>query len=242
MNSMQHSVTLDRDKCMGCTNCIAHCPTEAIRVRHGKAFIIEERCIDCGECIRVCPHHAKKAHSDTLTDLQKFAFTVAIPAPTLYGQFEDKYSIDRILTALKKIGFDAIFEAAEAADIVAAKLQSMLKAKTEPLPWISSSCPAIVRLIQRRFPSLLDQVVRIESPMEVAARIVKKRSTPTKKISAFFSSAHVQPRSLRCGILSVQKPQPLTGSLPSTKSSSHSRPLQAVLPRWNCLAKPRLEE
>ena len=47
-----HSVTLDSEKCKGCTNCIKHCPTEAIRVRDGKARIIKERCIDCGECIR----------------------------------------------------------------------------------------------------------------------------------------------------------------------------------------------
>ena len=38
-----HSVTLDRDRCMGCTNCIKRCPTEAIRVREGKALIISER-------------------------------------------------------------------------------------------------------------------------------------------------------------------------------------------------------
>ena len=189
MNSIKHSVTLDRDKCVGCTNCIAHCPTEAIRVRQGKAFIIEERCIDCGECIRVCPHHAKKAHSDTLAAIQKYEFTVAIPAPTLYGQFEDKYSIDRILTALKRIGFNDIFEAAEAADIVTARLKTMLKEKKDHLPWISSSCPAIVRLIQRRFPSLLEQVVRIESPMEVAARIVKQEIYPDKKnLGVFFIS------------------------------------------------------
>ncbi len=189
MNSEKHSVLLDRDKCVGCTNCIAHCPTEAIRVRHGKAFIIEERCIDCGECIRVCPHHAKKAQSDTLADIQKYDFTVAIPAPTLYGQLEDKYSIDRILTALKKIGFDDIFEAAEAADIVSSRLKTMLMDKKEHLPWISSSCPAIVRLIQRRFPSLLDQVVRIVSPMEVAARILKQEIYPDKKnMGVFFIS------------------------------------------------------
>ena len=59
-----HSVTLDEDLCRGCTNCIANCPTEAIRVRNGKAYIISERCIDCGECIRSCPSHAKKAISD----------------------------------------------------------------------------------------------------------------------------------------------------------------------------------
>ena len=61
-----HSVTLDRDRCMGCTNCIKRCPTEAIRVREGKALIISERCIDCGECIRLCPHHAKKAVYDQM--------------------------------------------------------------------------------------------------------------------------------------------------------------------------------
>ncbi len=56
-----HSVTLDKELCKGCINCIKRCPTEAIRVRDGKAHILNERCIDCGECIRICPHHAKKA-------------------------------------------------------------------------------------------------------------------------------------------------------------------------------------
>lgn len=50
-----HSVTLKEDKCVGCTNCVKRCPTEAIRIRNGKAFIASERCIDCGECIRICP-------------------------------------------------------------------------------------------------------------------------------------------------------------------------------------------
>lgn len=55
-----HSVKLDIDKCIGCTDCIKRCPTEAIRVRNGKAHIMNERCIDCGMCIRVCRNHAKK--------------------------------------------------------------------------------------------------------------------------------------------------------------------------------------
>ena len=51
MDAYFHSVRLDKDKCKGCTNCIKRCPTQAIRVRAGKAHIIKERCIDCGECI-----------------------------------------------------------------------------------------------------------------------------------------------------------------------------------------------
>ena len=69
-----HSVTLNKDKCQGCTNCIKSCPTEAIRVRDGKAKIIKERCIDCGECIRICPYHAKLALTDESSELSKHKF------------------------------------------------------------------------------------------------------------------------------------------------------------------------
>ncbi|MGL6292355.1 4Fe-4S binding protein [Eubacterium aggregans] len=66
MGSIFHSVYLDRDKCLGCTTCLRSCPTGEIRVREGKAKIIESKCIDCGECIRVCPHRAKSANTDPL--------------------------------------------------------------------------------------------------------------------------------------------------------------------------------
>jgi len=65
----KHSVRLNRELCVGCTNCIKKCPTGAIRVRSGKAQINEYRCIDCGECIRACPHHAKSASMDLISRL-----------------------------------------------------------------------------------------------------------------------------------------------------------------------------
>ena len=64
-----HSVRLEGEKCRGCTNCLKRCPTEAIRVRGGRAHIIDERCIDCGECIRVCDYHAKVAVTDPLSSI-----------------------------------------------------------------------------------------------------------------------------------------------------------------------------
>ena len=43
---MKHSVVLEYKRCRGCTTCIKNCPTEAIRVRNGKATILNARCID----------------------------------------------------------------------------------------------------------------------------------------------------------------------------------------------------
>jgi len=83
-----HSVTLREDKCVGCTDCIKRCPTEAIRVRNSKAVIIDERCIDCGNCIRVCKHGAKKAVTDPVEMMNDYKYKIAIPAPTLYAQFK----------------------------------------------------------------------------------------------------------------------------------------------------------
>ncbi len=184
-----HSVKLATDKCKGCTTCIATCPTEAIRVRKGKAAIIEERCIDCGVCIRICPSHAKEAQSDSMEALSRFDYTVAVPAPSLYGQFNMKISINKILNGLVNLGFDAVFEAAEAAEIVADATRKALEEKKGDLPLISSSCPAVVRLVQIKYPGLIDQIIRIESPMETAARIVKEELYKDKKnLGVFFIS------------------------------------------------------
>ena len=175
MNNYFHSVTLDDEKCKGCTNCIKRCPTEAIRVRKSKARIIDERCIDCGECIRVCPHHAKKAISDPITSIESYKYRIVLPAPTFYGQFKNAVSRNHILTALKQMGFDYVYEVARAAEIVTDATKRLLLKKGVKKPLISSACPAVVRLIQVRFPNLIDNIVKLKSPMELAAEIAKKK-------------------------------------------------------------------
>ncbi|MDC7242061.1 MAG: [Fe-Fe] hydrogenase large subunit C-terminal domain-containing protein [Spirochaetales bacterium] len=184
-----HSVTLDESLCKGCTVCIKGCPTEAIRVQKGRAWITAERCIDCGECIRTCPSGAQKAISDPLSLLDKFDINIAIPAPTLYGQFSSGISCNRILTALKGIGFDDVYEVAAAAEILSRETRNWLKIQKEKKPQISSSCPVVVRLIESRFPSLLDQVVPMISPMELSARIVREKyKNSSARVGVFFIS------------------------------------------------------
>ena len=176
MWSYKHSVTLDVSKCKGCTNCIKRCPTEAIRVRDGHATIKEEMCIDCGECIRVCPYQAKKAIYDRFEDFAHYKYKIALPAPALYGQFDEPEGVDYILTALLECGFDDVFEVSRAAEIITEYTRRYIKQTGIELPVISSACPAIVRLIALRFPYLVDNLLPIVPPIEHAARLARKEA------------------------------------------------------------------
>ena len=176
MNKYEHSVYLDVSKCNGCTTCLKHCPTEAIRIRDNHAVINQERCIDCGECIRVCPHNAKKAKCSKLSAMDKFKWKIALPAPTLYGQFDNLDDIDYVLDGLLKIGFDDVFEVSAAAELVSAYTRQYLKNKDIKKPAISSACPVIVRLICLRFPSLKDNIINMLPPMEVAAMLARDKA------------------------------------------------------------------
>ena len=123
----KHSVSLDSNKCKGCTTCLKRCPTEAIRIRNGHAVINSSLCIDCGECIKVCQYKAKKATHDDLSVLKNFKYTVALPAPSLYGQFDNLDNIGYVIKGLLDLGFDDVFEVACAAELVSAYTRLYIK-------------------------------------------------------------------------------------------------------------------
>lgn len=176
MKAYEHSVLLDASKCTGCTTCIRHCPTEAIRIKNGHAVIQSDRCIDCGECIRHCAHNAKRAVCDKLSDMDRFKWKIALPAPSLYGQFDNLDDVDYVLNGLLKIGFDQVYEVSKAAEIVSAYTRLYLQTEGVKKPAISSACPAILRLISLRFPSLEEHVIHMLPPMEVAAKLARQKA------------------------------------------------------------------
>ena len=191
MNKYFHSVELDAERCCGCTNCLKRCPTEAIRIRDGKAHILSERCIDCGECIRVCPHHAKRARSNPLEDIEQFKIKIALPAPAIFGQFNNLDDIDYVLTGLRAVGFDYVYEVSRGAELVSELTRQLIRDNKLNKPIISSACPAVVRLIKIRFPELCDNVMPVLAPMEVAAKmarreVIKMTGADDSEIGVFF--------------------------------------------------------
>ncbi len=176
MISYAHSVLLDESKCTGCTTCIKHCPTEAIRIKDGHAVIDSERCIDCGECIRYCPHQAKRAVCGTMQNMERFKWKIALPAPTLYGQFDNLEDINHVIDGLYKIGFDDVYEVAKAAELVSAYTRIYLETEGISKPVISSACPVVMRLISLRFPALSDNIIHMLPPMEIAAKFARRRA------------------------------------------------------------------
>ena len=193
MDKFYHSVRLDESLCKGCINCIKRCPTEAIRVRGGKASINNKFCIDCGECIRVCPHHAKLATYDKLDVMKKYKYTVALPAPSLYSQFNNLDDVNIVLNALLLMGFDDVFEVSAAAELVSEATRQYISEHEEQLPLISTACPSVVRLIRVRFPNLIPHLLPINPPVEVAAVLAVRKAMedtglPREEIGIMFIS------------------------------------------------------
>ena len=166
----EHSVIIDKSKCVGCTTCNKACPNESIRVRERKARILDQRCIDCGVCISKCPHGAISSIHNDLSIIKKYKYTVALPDQALFGQFTKVRDPNVVLTALLMLGFDDVCEPAASAELIAQfAIEDMKNGSAPQGPTISSCCPTILRLIRMRFPDLIPNVVNTMIPMEHAA-------------------------------------------------------------------------
>ena len=193
MNKFINSVQLDKKACTGCINCIKYCPTQAIRVQNGKAKINPKFCVDCGRCLRYCPHHAKVAIYDSVDEIKKYKYTVALPAPSLYSQFNNLKNIDIVLNALLSMGFDDVFEVSAAAELVSEASHAYIQEHIDEAPFISTACPTIVRIIRVKFPTLIPRLLPLKPPVEVAAEIARKRAIEktglnSEDIGIFFIS------------------------------------------------------
>lgn len=162
------------DVCVGCSHCIKVCPTEALRVTAGKARIHAEWCVDCGECYRVCPTRAIRVRDDDFKHIFDFKYRVLLIPSVFYAQFSDKIPRDLIYSIIGELGFNEVCAVEQSVDILMDEVNEYVE-KFDSKPLISSFCPAVTRLIQVRFPSLVDNIVRLLPPLELTAQYYKRK-------------------------------------------------------------------
>ncbi len=169
-----HAHKVDADKCRGHMTCMRHCPTQAIRVRNGKAEISSELCVDCGECLSVCPSGAIVPIADPVDEISSFKYRVVVPSPVLYSQFEGTTHPYIIHMALKELGFHEVVDVTTTSAAMGQALAKYMNNYRGRRPLISSFCPSIIRLIQVKYPDLVELIVPLDVPREVTAREIRK--------------------------------------------------------------------
>ncbi len=180
------------------------CPTGAIRIRKGKAVLSDNKCVDCGECMKICQRKAIYIKQDDFQLTENYGCRVALVPATFIGQFDEKYKTKEIYACLKKLGFTHIYEVEHSVEFLVDLYKEYMDEHPEIRTFISPYCPAVIRLIQVRFPSLVDNIIKLKSPLDVAARAIIKKLTDTGIRSESIGVFYVTPCAAK--IASVKYP------------------------------------
>ena len=180
---MPNCLTLKKSNCKNCYKCIRHCPVKAIRFSGNQAHIIGNECILCGHCFVVCPQNAKEIVDGTEKArvlLQSGDPVVVSLAPSFIANYEG-VGIESMRRALGKLGFSDVEETAIGATIVKTEYERML-AEEERDIIITSCCHSINLLIQKYFPSSLEYLADVMSPMQAHCADIKRRIPNAKTV------------------------------------------------------------
>ena len=180
---MANCLTLKKSNCKNCYKCIRHCPVKAIRFSGNQAHIIGNECILCGHCFVVCPQNAKQIVDSTEKArvlLQSGAPVVVSLAPSFVANY-DGVGIESMRKALKALGFFDVEETAIGATIVKTEYERLLSEEKRDIV-ITSCCHSINLLIQKHFPSALEYLADVMSPMQAHCADIKRRMPDAKTV------------------------------------------------------------
>lgn len=172
--NFHHALKIREDLCAGCSHCMNVCPTEALRVKNGKAVLYGEKCIDCGKCFRECPSGAIIIDHDDFNFIFDYKYRVALVPAVFSAQFPEEISQRQIQSTLLELGFTHVYEVENGVEVLSDAIQKYADDHKNIKPLISSFCPAVVRLIQVKFPSLTDNIMLLKPPLDIAANFLRK--------------------------------------------------------------------
>lgn len=180
---MANCLTLKKSNCKNCYKCIRHCPVKAIRFSGNQAHIIGNECILCGHCFVVCPQNAKEIVDGTEKArvlLHSGDPVIVSLAPSFVANY-DGVGIESMRRALKQLGFYDVEETAIGATIVKKEYERMLREEERDII-ITSCCHSINLLIQKYFPTTLEYLADVMSPMQAHCLDIKKRIPNAKTV------------------------------------------------------------
>lgn len=199
---MDGKAEIDHTKCINCGRCQKACPFRSIvyvpvpceevcpvdaisKDDNGIEHIDESKCIYCGKCLVACPFGSIFEISDIidiLNGIKKGDKIIAIPAPSVMGQFTEPAA--KVISAIKQLGFHDVIEVAEGATTTTNNETAELLEKIEEgQPFMTTSCcPSYVEAVKKHVKELLPYVSHTGSPMYYTAEIAKKRYPDAKVV------------------------------------------------------------
>lgn len=197
-------IVRDASKCILCGDCVRVCSeienVGAINfVRRGSKMTIstafdipldKSPCVGCGQCSAVCPTGALVVKNNTakvwkaLSDSSikksvQVAPAVRVAIGKELGLKDGENSMGKIVAALRRLGFDEVFDTSTSADLtVLEETEEFLERINEggKLPLFTSCCPAWIRYCEKKHPELLENVSTCRSPMQMFASVLKEQS------------------------------------------------------------------
>ena len=201
----------DNSKCVLCRRCIAACSklqsvgvigtnNRGFKTIVGSQFAMplgDTSCVHCGQCINVCPVGALYEKSDAdkildaIRDPEKFVVVQTAPAvrATIAEEFGAPIGTNgegKMVAALRRIGFDKVFDTDFAADLTimeeGTELIERVKSKNAVLPMITSCSPGWIKFIENYYPDLIPHLSTCKSPQQMFGATLKTYYATKNKI------------------------------------------------------------
>jgi NADH-quinone oxidoreductase subunit G len=195
------SLVRDASKCVLCGDCVRFCSEIQgigaidFAYRGHQAAVLpafgnglgEGECVNCGQCAAVCPTGALTPRPEVdevwqaLNDKGKTVVAQIAPAVRValgesFGLAPGANSTGQIVAALKRLGFDKVYDTAFSADLTVIEEATEFlqrKAKGERLPQFTSCCPGWVKFAEQYFPELLPNLSTCKSPQQMLGALCK---------------------------------------------------------------------
>ncbi|MFV0363923.1 MAG: NADH-dependent [FeFe] hydrogenase, group A6 [Suipraeoptans sp.] len=173
---IKDNVDMNDSNCSACGQCVTHCPVGALTVR------------------RDIRHVYDALHNPDIVTVVQVAPAVRAGFADLYKDDEHELTTGQMVTGLKKLGFDYVFDTNFAADLTIMEEGSELLDKLAnkdkyKWPMFTSCCPGWVRFLKSEYPNMVDQLSSAKSPQQMFGAVTK--SWFAKKIDVDPSRIHV---------------------------------------------------